>query len=63
VNPERGGEAMEIIGVVGKQVGPFDAPPFPNCIVDVNRASARRRARANTRMDASTNVNGSLTDR
>src|SRR5262249_35925063 len=53
MNPERGGEAMEIIRVVGEQVGPSEAPPFPDRIVDVNGASARRRA-------AATNVSASL---
>lgn len=45
MNPERGREAMEVIGVVGEQVGPFEAPPFPDRLVDVNGASARRRGR------------------
>ena len=43
MNPERGREAMEVVGVVGEQVGPFEAPPFPDRLVDVNGASARRR--------------------
>src|SRR6516225_11531579 len=46
MNPERGREAMKVIDIVGEQVGPFDAPPFPDRLIDVNRASARQRARA-----------------
>ena len=45
MDPERGREAMEVVGVVGEQVGPFEAPPFPDRLVDVNGASARRRGR------------------
>src|SRR5262249_54077447 len=44
MNPERGGEAMEIIRVVGEQMGPSEAPPFPDRIVDVDAASVRPRA-------------------
>src|SRR5215471_8662171 len=46
MNPERGREAMKVIDIVGEQVGPFEAPPFPDRLVDVNRASTRQRARA-----------------
>src|SRR5262252_464494 len=56
MNPERGGEAMQIIRVLGEQVGPSEAPPFPDRIVDVNGASARRRA-------AATNVSACLPHR
>src|SRR5262245_14817695 len=42
MNPERSREAMEVVGVVGEQVGPFEASPFPDRLVHVNRASARR---------------------
>src|SRR5262249_61149709 len=45
MNPERSREAMEVVGVVGEQVGPFEAAPFPDRLVDVNGASARRRGR------------------
>jgi len=44
MNPERGGEAMEIIGVVGEQVGPSEAPPFPDRIVDKERMTWRELA-------------------
>jgi hypothetical protein len=63
MNAERGGEAMEIVGVVREQVGPSEAPPFPDCIVDVNGAPARRRAAANTGMDTGTNVSACLPHR
>jgi hypothetical protein len=61
MNAERGGEAMEIVGVVREQMGPSEAPPFPDCIVDVNGAPARRRASANTGMG--TNVSACLPHR
>ena len=76
--PERGGEAMKVIDIVGEQVGPFEAPPFPDRLVDVNRASPRQRARAavgacvhgvgpralaNADTDAAGNVNVSLSHR
>ena len=63
MNAERGGEAMEIVGVVREQVGPSEAPPFPDRIVDVNGASARRRAAASTGMDTGTNVSACLAHR
>jgi hypothetical protein len=56
MNPERGGEAMEIIRVVGEQMGPSEAAPFPDRIVDVDGASSRRRA-------AATNVSACLPHR
>jgi hypothetical protein len=62
MNAERGGEAMEIVGVVRKQVGPSEAPPFPDRIVDVNGASAGRAA-ANTDMDARASVSACLPHR
>jgi hypothetical protein len=54
---------MEIVGVVREQVGPSEASPFPDCIVDVDGASARRRAAANTGMDTGTNVSACLPHR
>src|SRR5262245_62869382 len=46
MNPERGREAMEVVSVVGEKMGPFEAPPFPDRLVDVNGASAQRRGRS-----------------
>jgi hypothetical protein len=78
MNPERGGEAVKVIDIVGEQVGPFEAPPFPDRLVNVSGASARQRARAavgapvhgfdpralaNNGMDAAGNVSVSLSHR
>jgi hypothetical protein len=63
MNAERGGKAMEVIGVIREQMGPSETPPFPDRIVDVNGASARRRAAADTGMDAATNVSACLPHR
>jgi hypothetical protein len=78
MNPERGREAMKVIDIVGEQVGPFEAPPLPDRLVDVNRALARQRARAvvgapirglgldapaNVSRDAAANISHSRTHR
>jgi hypothetical protein len=59
MNAERGREAVEVIGVVGEQVGPFEALPFPDRIVDVNSAPARTTVGAPIRglgLDAPVNI-------
>src|SRR5262249_6829810 len=43
MNPERGREAMEVVGGGGGAGAPLAPPPFPDRLVDVTRASARRR--------------------
>ena len=37
VNPEPRGETMQLVDVVGEQVRPLQAVPFPDRLVDVNR--------------------------
>ena len=37
VNTEHRSEAMQLIGVVGQQVSPFEATPLPDRRVNVNR--------------------------
>jgi hypothetical protein len=46
VDAELSRETMEIVDIVGEEVGPFEPLPLPYRRVDVNAAPARHLARA-----------------
>src|SRR5690242_17378271 len=46
MDPEPRREAMQIVDIVGQEMGPFEPQPFPDRRVDIDAAPARNLARA-----------------